>query len=329
MLTPNLQIAIPYSAILDVEKSSAMDFSETIEVKVFDKEPHFVMDSYFFAYFHELSTALDQIRDAVRAHRTTVDEGGHKHTHGVLDTTALRPSNSNGSIGIERAASMPNPDTAKTTSGFSRISSILKPFHYSISSSRSNSSIPEKSESSPEVMEEFTHISRRPDSSSFVPVTSSGSPSPKKGEDVQRPSLKHYGSSTTPTPTVQVAAPHTYPPSPGSEVPPLTQSDSSGITPSGSSWSVGVPSWLKGTRTKALTGSSEQTSQLGGVKELYSSPNDSATASRWSTTVDTAFSVLDTPEMALDADVMERFRSVFAFGEKETLLGCTSTFYLC
>src|ERR1700733_684275 len=49
----SVKIAIPYSVILDVDRSTAMDFSETIEVKVVDRD-HFTMDSYFFAYFHSL-----------------------------------------------------------------------------------------------------------------------------------------------------------------------------------------------------------------------------------------------------------------------------------
>ena len=55
------QIAIPYSAIVDIERSSALDFSETIEVKVVDKGDSYSVDSYFFAYFHDLQAALEQI----------------------------------------------------------------------------------------------------------------------------------------------------------------------------------------------------------------------------------------------------------------------------
>ena len=34
-----------------------MDFSETIEVKVVDKNEQYSVDSYFFAYFHDLPQA--------------------------------------------------------------------------------------------------------------------------------------------------------------------------------------------------------------------------------------------------------------------------------
>ncbi|KAG8686054.1 Sterol 3-beta-glucosyltransferase, partial [Ceratobasidium sp. 395] len=65
----SVKIAIPYSVIDGVEKSTAMDFSETIEVKVIDKEEHFTLDSYFFAYFRDLPTALAQIKDVLKQYQ--------------------------------------------------------------------------------------------------------------------------------------------------------------------------------------------------------------------------------------------------------------------
>ena len=49
-----------------------MDFSETIEVKVIDAEDRILSDaydSYFFAYFHNMTGSLEQIRDAVRTYK--------------------------------------------------------------------------------------------------------------------------------------------------------------------------------------------------------------------------------------------------------------------
>ena len=66
----SVKIAIPYSVILDVDHSTAMDFSETIEVKVVDRD-HFTMDSYFFAYFHSLPEALAQIHEVVHVYKQT------------------------------------------------------------------------------------------------------------------------------------------------------------------------------------------------------------------------------------------------------------------
>ena len=73
---------------MDVEKSSALDFSETIEVKVVEKSENFsTVDSYFFAYFQELDAALEQIRDAVRTYRSS-SESLPEAT--VIDTTGAK-----------------------------------------------------------------------------------------------------------------------------------------------------------------------------------------------------------------------------------------------
>ena len=34
------------------------------------------------------------------------------------------------------------------------------------------------------------------------------------------------------------------------------------------------------------------------------------------------YSVLETPEMAIDQEMIDKFRTVFAFDDKEALLGC-------
>jgi sterol 3beta-glucosyltransferase len=83
-----VQIAIPYSTVLDVEKSSAMDFSETVEIKVVDKEENCV-DSYFFAYFHDIRVAVDQIRRAIERAKQHPDLAALET---VKDTTSHRRS---------------------------------------------------------------------------------------------------------------------------------------------------------------------------------------------------------------------------------------------
>ncbi|KAJ7785889.1 glycosyltransferase family 1 protein [Mycena metata] len=291
----SVKIAIPYSTILDVDKSTAMDFSETIEVKVFDKDEHFSVDSYFFAYFHDLTSALDQIRDAVRAHRLQPERSSPQM---LMDTTVSRPAPSL----PERVQSMPNPEHAKASS-FS-ISSFLRPFHETMSLSRPSASTLSPTPES----EGFTHISRRPNSSSFVPVTAS-----PLSEDA-------------PTPTNATAAEHTYPPSPSvyrndPDHPLISES-------SGSAWSVGVPSWLRGPRRVFGSGADSSTVSAPAaasdsrVQEVYSSTLPSLPpGSRASGLGDLAFSVLETPDVAIDPEATEKFRTVFAYDEKETLLG--------
>ncbi|KAJ7456588.1 glycosyltransferase family 1 protein [Mycena latifolia] len=291
----SVKIAIPYSTILDVEKSTAMDFSETIEVKVFDKEEHFSVDSYFFAYFHDLASALDQIRDAVRAHRIQ-PEGSSPHM--LMDTTAPRPSPP---THPDRVQSLPNVEHPKPPSSFS----ITSFFSLNRPSASTLSPTPES--------EGFTHISRRPNSSSFVPMTSSPTElsEPRPAQD----------DSLTPTNVPE----HTYPPSTS-----LSRNDPDHpliSESSGSAWSVGVPSWLRGSR-RVFGGSSEPASSSipvaspSRVREVYSSTLTSAgPVSRASGFGDQAFSVLETPDVAIDPEAIEKFRTVFAYDEKETLLG--------
>ncbi|KAI5827594.1 glycosyltransferase family 1 protein [Schizophyllum commune Tattone D] len=284
----SVKIAIPYSAILDVEKSSAMDFSETIEVKVVDKDDSYSVDSYFFAYFHDLPAALDQIRDAVRVYRSLPEPPS---PYSVMDTTAgtrtpVAPQ------AMDRAVSAPASDTASRTLSAFRLPSLF----------RTVPSTPEKANfSSSDVTdnEEFTHISRRPNS--FVPITAS----PKQMTSSELPS-----EAATPT---QSTIEHTYPPSTSSS---STQPDSSlhSATSGGSGWTVGVPSWLKG-RPRLLGGGIPR------VKEMYTPPTTTPSAGSGSSMGDMAFSVLETPEATLDVETTEKFRAAFAYDEKEMLLG--------
>lgn len=60
-----------------------------------------------------------------------------------------------------------------------------------------------------------------------------------------------------------------------------------------------------------------------GVREVYSTPTLSATQASKGGLGDMAFSILETPNIAVDVEATEKFRTVFAYDEKETLLGCT------
>jgi sterol 3beta-glucosyltransferase len=282
-----------------------MDFSETIEVKVFDKEEYFSVDSYFFAYFHDIPVALDQIRDAVRAYRMLPQ---HPSPELVMDTTAIRPRPH---TPIDRTHSLPTPDAAKSGSVF-RLTSLLRPIQDTLSLARITSA------SEPTgVGEGFTHITKRA-SRSFIPVTTSpkreGSPlPPSESQNTLTASAK----SMTATPSTR-AIDHTYPPS----TPP---SDSHLFSTYPSSWSVGVPSWLKVPSRRVFNNSSAGTSidtvtGPTGVSEVYSSTASSG--NRLSGTADLGYSVLESPDTTVDAEVTEKFYSSFALDERETLLGC-------
>ncbi|KAK7468549.1 Sterol 3-beta-glucosyltransferase [Stygiomarasmius scandens] len=348
----SVKIAIPYSAILDVDKSSAMDFSETIEVKVYDKEAsdHYSVDSFFFAYFHDLPTALDQIRDAVRSQRTQ----GTSQSRPVLDTTQSRNQLTHGSsatLGSTASSSNGMPERPLSSLSSFRISSLLRPFS-------SSSSAPNIHETSPN--EEFTHIAKRPHSSFVVDTTSSPStPGDEDGnEELPTPiahqshSRIHSNSSTVTPPSLSASADHTYPPSTilvespqrkSATSPSTTGSGSAGgaaaVGSSGSAYTtwMSVPNWLKPPKSRLLFGNSSSTVNEpvgvappgGKVREMYSSTSTSesrpsptsasSTASKW--TGDLAFSVLETPETSIDEDVADKFRAAFAYDEKESLLG--------
>lgn len=286
-----------------------MDFSETIEVKVVDKEDNFALDSYFFAYFHNLSGALDQIRDAVRNHRSQSGVSEDKLPV-VLDTTVSRSP-----LTPERPSTVES--TSRATSGF-RLSSIFRPF--------SDPPTPVKGTSTPVTSElqndDYTHVFRKADSSSFVPLSSS----PKHVANIL-PQLQDELPETSTGQSTQSLPPpeHTYPPSTSNS---SIYPDHSSLSRdnNSSSWAVGVPSWLKSPK-RVFGGSSLAESPTtfisSPVKEVYSSAASSpGPVSRSSGVGDMAFSVLETPDMLPDQDTADKFRSAFAYDDKETLLGC-------
>jgi sterol 3beta-glucosyltransferase len=311
----DLQIAIPYSAILDVERSTAMDFSETIEVKVVDKEDHFAIDSYFFAYFRDLSGALDQIRDAVRTYRTSCSLPENASSLAVLDSTVSRTPSS-----PDRAVhTLPEPASPKATSGF-KLSSIFRPLADTFAVVNRASTLPSELQN-----DDYTHVSRKPDSSSFIPITTSPKPimadSPISSKPNEPNSILRHSTQSLPPPD------HTYPPStPSSSISPnysyLSRDNSN-------SWAVGVPSWLRSPRRVFGPSLSNMdptaTFNSTQVSEVYTSAvSSSGPISRPSSGGEMTFSILETPDIKPDQETAEKFRAAFAYDEKETLLGCAS-----
>jgi sterol 3beta-glucosyltransferase len=291
-----------------------MDFSETIEVKVVDKEDHFAIDSYFFAYFRDLSGALDQIRDAVRTHRASCSIPENAFPLAVLDSTVSRTPSSPDRV----ARTLPEPASPKATSGF-RLSSIFRPLAGTLADTFA---VVNRASTLPSGLQnDYTHVSRKPDSSSFIPITTSPmeeSPiSPKPNEPN---SILRHSTQSLPPPD------HTYPPStPSSSI----SRDYSYLSRDNSnSWAVGVPSWLKSPRRVfgPSLGSVDPTSTFNStpVKEVYSSAVSSpGPISRPSSGGEMTFSILETPDMKPDQETAEKFRAAFAYDEKEMLLGCT------
>ncbi|KAI1797585.1 UDP-Glycosyltransferase/glycogen phosphorylase [Ganoderma leucocontextum] len=333
----SIKIAIPYPTVVDVEISSAMDFSETIEIKVQDKTTDLALDSYFFAYFQDLPMALEQIRDAVRTYRGVPSS---QCSPTVVDTTSGRSS---------AARSPVTPSTEhglKSLSGF-RFTSLLRPLQETLPLGRSASTAGVTGASN----EEFTHIVKK-SGSSFVPiVTTSETTSPTEGGPG---SLRTSTSSLTPTVTPTVPD-HTYPPSTAASIADVRGSIASVSTKepsSGSSWAVGIPSmpsipaWLRApsrslfgtaSTSTAHTGTPEKptveraatislplaTHTLPTVTEIVSSRASSASRpTSASVSGDFGFfSILETPDTMVDSETVEKFRQAFAFDDKENLLG--------
>ena len=295
---------------MDIEKSSALDFSETIEVKVVDKSENFsTVDSYFFAYFQELDAALEQIRDTVRTYRPS-SESLTEAT--VIDTTGAK------AIAAFPPAPQAQDDTPRPASIGFRLSSLWKPFSETTSPSRP---IPPTLEV--ETGDDFTHVSRR--KTSFIPFTTSPermtpAPPPTRGSGDDLTSEDH---SEQHTPIAMTISEHTYPPS--------TSFDSSSSGSNLSSW--GRPSWLRIPSRRPFSiqsGSSTVVAEhpppnpltstsSGGIADALTSALSSA-GSRLMP--DLGFSVLDIPDGQVEQEVQDKFRQAFAFDENEKVLGC-------
>lgn len=320
-----------------------MEFSETIEIKVQDKSSDLALDSYFFAYFNNLPGALEQIRDAVRAYRTMPS---FQHAPVVVDTTTARSPGPRPTV--EHAPSTPDAGQhPKSPSGF-KLTSLLRPLQETLPIGRS-ASTPGPSTGDTN-NEDFTHIIKR-SGSSFVPIaTAAETTSPTEGEPSGRPDLLRASSSSlTPVPT-PTPADHTYPPSmSGSSSDVHVHPHSAGLStkdaPSGSGWSVGMPSmpsWLRVPSRSLLFGAPTlsgvrphlehamtlpATHALPGVTEIVSSHSRGSSRSRFHTTSASAsgdfgfFSILETPHDGVDAETVDKFRQAFAFDDKENLLG--------
>ncbi|KAI0274778.1 hypothetical protein BC834DRAFT_814654 [Gloeopeniophorella convolvens] len=304
-------IAIPYSTIIDVDKSSALDFRETIEVKVVDGSEDLAVDSYFFTYFHDISTALEQIRDAISATRRFIPEVEEPlDAEQLIDTTAPRSAvPRNGAL--EHAHTSPDA-VPKSNSSF-RLSTLFRPFQ-DFPLGRSASAPGQLDEH-----EEFTHVEKR-DNSSFVPLALPPTPAAMSpGHESTSP----YDITQSPLSLVSrpsdnnTISSHTYPPS-------TSPSDSivhaSQENPLPTSW-VSVPSWLKMSRRTTAPAATANTTSVDGkaVTEVYSSSAPPSNGS--GPGQELGFSVLDVPDSTIDAEILEKFQASFAFDDKEVLLG--------
>ena len=281
-----------------MDKSSAMDFSETIEIKVFDVEETLQSDSYFFAYFQNMNLALEQIRDAVRTYKPFMQ------TAEVHDTTGVR-------MVSQSPPAQPSPPSEpmpiRSSYGL-RLASFLRPF--SIDSGSSSNAKPS----------EFTHVPRPSSAITASPL----SMTPRVSSNALPTTADVVTRSTSDGPLVVALKGtdyhHTYPPPPSpsqelNNAPPTRENSST------STW--GVPAWLRGRALFNIPSASTSGATIGrrGIQETISTitPSSSRTGDTGSSDFG-FFSVLDTSDV-LETEVVDKFRTTFAFDEKENLLG--------
>jgi sterol 3beta-glucosyltransferase len=292
-----------------VDKSTALDFRETIEVKVVDGFEDLAVDSYFFTYFHDISAALEQIRDAIgRAQPFVPETQESPSAEQLIDTTVSRSNSTSRSGTSEHIQTYPEV-TPRSSSSF-RLSALLRPFQ-EIPLGRAVTSPGQQDEH-----EEFTHVEKR-DNSSFVPIALPPPPSDISSTN----QANEFSQSHSTRKAHTISSSHTYPPftSPGESLAQTTQEQSLAT-----SW-VSVPSWLRMSR-RSLGGSSgasnQQSAEAKAVTEVYSSGTHQSIAAS-SQGAELGYSVLETPDSAIDPEMIEKFQALFAFDDKEKLFGCS------
>jgi sterol 3beta-glucosyltransferase len=297
-----------------VDKSGALDFRETIEVKVVDGSEDLAVDSYFFTYFHDISAALEQIRDAISSTRRFVPAAPqHLDSEQLIDTTVPRSTSTYRPGLLEHAQTYPDAHP-RSTSAF-RLSALLRPFQ-ELPLGRATASSGQLDEH-----EEFTHVEKR-DNSSFIPIALPATPSDSPGANLATDLTQSPLSLRSRLPDNSVLASHTYPPlTPPGEPSAQPPQEASLAT----SW-VSVPSWLRMSRRPSVgasgTVNQQPATQRDGkaVTEVYSSGTQQSIGS--SQGPDLGYSVLDAPDSAIDAETVDKFQASFAFDDKERLLGC-------
>ncbi|CAE6416534.1 unnamed protein product, partial [Rhizoctonia solani] len=286
----SVKIAIPYSVIDGVEKSSAMDFSETIEVKVIDKEENYALDSYFFAYFRDLPAALAQIQQILLDYQATTPAADAHLT----DTTQINRSPQQQHL--DRTTSAPASSHQNDSSSGFRISSLLSLRPFSTTSGNDEAH----------------------KGSSMIASRSS------EGVSAQRDPVSPENAAFGSTSILSEASAHTYPPSPSHQVPPSTHSNRTSIS---SNWSVPGYNWLRGKGVFSTPSSIDWGSRSteGNVSEVISSPRlDQSELSVSSEGHNLGYSMLEAADESkiAHAALQEKFRSTFALDEKEELLEC-------
>ena len=211
----SVKIAIPLETIVDVEKSSSLEFAETIRVRVYDADEGYSIDEYWLSYFKDLDSALDKISTVLEAFRQHHPHGGSasvppavartgpapevedttKHMHGdtnLGETDQVRAADGERDDQHgERRAQQAEQHAHRSRSISQRVSSVLSPLGRSSSrSSRKgeqakSASTPPPSTAAPPKLRVSTEVARE-----TAPTPTGGSVAtlrpPQAGDDAQR-----------------------------------------------------------------------------------------------------------------------------------------------
>lgn len=65
----SVKIAIPLETVIDIEKSTNLEFAETIRVRVYDADEGYSIDEYWLSYFNNLDSALKILNKTLEQYR--------------------------------------------------------------------------------------------------------------------------------------------------------------------------------------------------------------------------------------------------------------------
>ncbi|OZJ03357.1 hypothetical protein BZG36_03000, partial [Bifiguratus adelaidae] len=166
----SLKVALPFSNVLDIEKTSAMEFAEFIKVQTLEDAQSYAMDEYYFAYFVDTNAAYSELRTWWEPFRKPIDKKSNE------DTT--RPRDLSASVGGE----------ARTSSS-SLMQSVLRDF-FVVPGLTAHLKDSANSLSMPTASSSFSRLKRL---SSHIPIPHFSSSSYIGTTSELTPSLTHNG----------------------------------------------------------------------------------------------------------------------------------------
>ncbi|KAI5475372.1 hypothetical protein MNV49_001476 [Pseudohyphozyma bogoriensis] len=326
----SVKIAIPLETVIDIERSSNLEFAETIRVRVYDADEGYSIDEYWLSYFADLEGALEEMTRVLREFRALhpalpmPEEGAESRPLALAHVeSSLKRSKS------ASARAKEEKDKAKHQSSWSALSSRLRLFSSSDKASQSVVTLTDKNFDQAALETPRRDESRSPARAALdLPDT-----------DDTDPGL-HSASSASPPLEEQDPQEHTYPPEPSSSGPPAEFTRD----PATTSWAVPsmssiastslsvVPEWLKGPPRKLLHVAASPvlpvTKQIGRrISEVVSKSSVAAEEGKRQGQVLTEEAKLEKSQMDMDeddekgeAEVTEKFRKNFGLTEKESVV---------